>query len=364
MHINNPKLYGALSTSILIAIVALVYFSSSTTPTVSSVSQSEQKWAYTNSFQFERRAFSAVAFNEHMYVIGGVNNQGEYVRPVEYAKIKPDGALGPWQITSALYDDRFYLDAVAINGFIYAIGGANGSLGDDNRPSASVSKAKILKEGSLGPWLKQAYLTTPRRGLRVVNTDTTIYALGGYNGSFLRTVERSTLLPNGDIESWQADQEESLVDRYIHSAAIHKNQIILLAGHVDKSDSMSYADVETATIKPNKTLTPWKIERSRLNQPRFIASATAFNNYIYIAGGHNGKNRINNVEFTSVSSRGTLGQWRNAAPLNTARSAAALVHYNKFIYMLGGSSNQGVTNTVEYAQQDKSGRLLLPSVEH
>ncbi len=360
MLAHKSVFYGALSSIVIIAIVVLTYHSAPSRSIVKKTSLAPLKWVYTQSFQHARRAFSAAIHQNHIYIMGGVNGYGEYVRTVEYSKINTDGSLGPWQSTTALNENRFYLDSAILGHFLYVVGGANGPLGDDNIPLASVERAKILTDGGLGTWIKQAYLSTPRRGLRVVNNNQTIYALGGYNGSFLKTIERAEVLPNGDIKHWHAESEPSKIDRYIHSAARHNNKIILLAGHVDKSNTMSYGDVETTTILPNKTLSPWTVEPSRLRQPRFIASATAFNHYLYIAGGHDGTQRLASVEFADISKKGSLGQWRSASSLNTARSAATLVHYRNFIYILGGNSQQGVSNTVEYAKQDKRGQLRSP----
>ncbi|VAW84016.1 hypothetical protein MNBD_GAMMA16-213 [hydrothermal vent metagenome] len=360
MHADRSVFYGSISIFVIVILIILTYNTTLSLPVVHKTNQAPLGWAYAQSFQFERRAFSSAAHHNHIYIMGGVNNNGKYVRTVEYSKINSDGSLEPWQTTTPLSENRFYLDSVVIGRFIYVIGGANGPLGDDNIPLASVERAEILADGRLGPWIKQAYLTTPRRGLRVVHHNQTIYALGGYNGSFLRSVERANVLPSGEIISWDAELEHSLIDRYIHSAAIHNNKIFLLAGHVDKSDVMSYSDVETTTLQPNKAISPWSMEPSRLKQARFIASATAFNNYLYIAGGHDGTRRLNSVEFARISKQGRVSSWRNASTLNTARSATTLLHYRNFIYVLGGSSDHGVSNTVEYAMQDKWGNLRLP----
>jgi len=360
VHVDRPVFYGAISIFVVAILIIVTYSATVSLPVVHKTKPFPLGWAYAQSFQFERRAFSAAAHQNHLYIMGGVNNNGEYVRTVEYSKINSDGSLDPWQSTTPLNEDRFYLDSAVIGRFIYVIGGANGPLGDDNIPLASVERAEIFADGRLGPWVKQAYLTTPRRGLRVVRHNKTIYALGGYNGSFLRSVERANILPNGEIINWDAEPERSLIDRYIHSAAIHDDRIFLLAGHVDKSDAMSYSDVETTTIQPNKAISPWTIESSRLKQARFIASATAFNNYLYIAGGHDGTRRLNSVEVARISKHGRVTSWRNISNLNTARSATTLLHYRNFIYILGGGSDQGVSNTVEYAMQDKLGNLRSP----
>ena len=59
----------------------------------------QEGWLEVASFQHPRRALAATAANGYLYVIGGVDALGQYVRPVEYAPILTDGRLGEWQET-------------------------------------------------------------------------------------------------------------------------------------------------------------------------------------------------------------------------------------------------------------------------
>lgn len=315
------------------------------------------QWQQPSPFNIPRRALAAVATNNHLYVIGGVDQQGNYVRQVEFTKISPDGELGQWKFTSALQQGRFYLSAATADGYLYALGGGSGELGDNNFPVDTVERAKILPDGSLGPWVASHSLVTPRRGLKTIASESHIYAIGGYNGIFLKSTEYAPILPDGNIGAWRIDPEESTLDRYIHSAANSGQYLYVLGGHVQNAGTMSYGDVEMAIMSENGSLSPWVVQRSRLLTPRFIASAFSKNNYIYIVAGHNGAQRLRSVEFAPVLPNGNLGQWQYTAPLNIARSAAAVVINGENIYILGGISDQQVLNSVEYAVQMPNGHL-------
>jgi len=309
--------------------------------------QNTPRWHLLNNFTRARRGLAAVANNGYLYVVGGVDKNGNYVTDVEFAKIYPDGTIGQWRSTHALLQGRIYTAAISHNGYLYVIGGGSGKLGDENHPVASVEKAHFFESGQLGPWEFEKPLGTPRRGLKTAKYNNFIYAIGGYNGTFLKSVETAKLTPSGEIIQWVMENETSKIERYIHSATIYKNIMYLLGGHMHNPDVMSYGDVESAKITRNGQIEPWRIEQSILNTPRFIAMATAVDNKLYMIGGHNGRNRLDSVEVTSILPSGKIGTWKYSQPLAMARSAAAIAKNGKFIYVLGGMSELGILNSVE-----------------
>ena len=355
MPLIPTNLSRKASTGIVIAFVAVlafVLFSGSAKADPAWISG----WTTANSFQYPRRALAAVSVNNYLYVIGGINDNDDYVKSVEYARINPDGTLGVWKTTSSLNEGRFYLAAASVNGYLYALGGAIGPRGNDNQPIASVERAKINADGSLGQWQLEKPLTTPRRGLKIVKYRNTIYAIGGYNGIFLKSVERVTVNPDGSLGEWQLEKEESAIDRYIHSAAISGDHIYLLGGHVRNPQKVSYGDVEMTSIQSDGSLRPWQIEKTSLQIPRFIAVAFALNNYVYMLGGHDGRERMDSVEFARINARGHVGDWSFTAKLNMARSAAAVAAHDNTVYVLGGIADNAL-NSVEMTTQGRDGHL-------
>ena len=349
---NNYAL-PALGIVAMAALLAAIWFGRTGTPAIAM----SEGWSETTPFQLARRALAAAATHTHVYVIGGMDDQGRYVAEVEYAPILPDGRLGAWRFTEPLGEPRFYLAAVVANGHLYAIGGANGERGKDNIPSAVVENARILPDGRLGPWQREQFLTTPRRGLQAVAFRNRLYAIGGYNGAFLKSTEHVEVRADGTLGEWREDPELAVVDRYIHSATRRGDKLYLLGGHEQSAESVSYGDVEMAAIKPDGGLSPWQIQKSVLNTPRFIASAFAMNDYVYILGGHDGAHRLATVEAAHVDAAGTVGAWHFTAPLKEGRSAAAIAVHDETVYVLGGMGGQGALNRVEMANQFDGGRL-------
>lgn len=249
---------------------------------------------------------------------------------------------------------QFYLAAASYKGYLYALGGGGGEVGDNNIPLASVERAVIHPDGSLGEWRHHSYLTTPRRGLKAELVENHLYAIGGYNGQFLRSTERLDL---DKTPQWILEPSKANVDRYIHATAQANNHLYLLGGHVNKTDKMSYGDVETASIGPQGKLGKWHISSSRLLYPRFIATAFALGKYLYIAGGHNGIRRLKSVESTTFMPDGNVGSWKLISPMLYKRSAAASAVTGTRVYVVGGMDDQGALNKVETAILGPNGQL-------
>lgn len=314
-------------------------------------------WQPQPAFHLPRRALAAAASATHVYILGGMDNDNRYVAQVEYAPIRADGRLGEWQFTTPLGEPRFYLAAAIADNYLYAIGGANGQRGQDNIPSATVERAAIRPDGSLGPWQRVSYLTTPRRGLQAAVYRNHIYAIGGYDGVFLKSVERADVHRDGSLSPWRLDPEQASVDRYIHSAANLGDKLYLLGGHEQSPDTISYGDVEMSRIAADGSLHPWEIQKTILKTPRFIAAAFAMQRFIYMLGGHDGRNRLRSVEMAPLDEQGRVGPWSFTTPLHDERSATALAVHGDKVYVFGGMGTGGALNSVEMAEQESDGRL-------
>ena len=314
-------------------------------------------WQAVNSFNYARRAPAAVAYGNHLYIVGGIDGNDRYVHTVEYAQIQNDGTLGPWQASSDINEGRFYNAVVVDNGYLYTLGGGSGERGHENYPLDSVERAKINSDGSLGTWEVISHMNTARRGLKAVLHRNTIYAIGGYDGQFLKSIEHATVNEDGSLSTWQMEQHESIIDRYIHSAAIHDDTIYLLGGHMRDPAKASYGDVESSHIQPDQTLSQWQIEPHALLTPRLVAESFTLNNYLYIAGGHTGSDRLTSVEVAHIKANGDLDNWRYATSLPIPRSAFAIATHQNHIYVLGGGGDGVPLNSVHIATANYRGDL-------
>ncbi len=316
-----------------------------------------KSWKTEPSFHYPRRAPAAVAYQGFLYIVGGIDGNNRYIHTVEYTTINKDGSLAPWKTTTALKEGRFYNTVIAAKGYLYAIGGGSGTPGSDNYPIASIEQAKINADGSLGEWRVISQLLTPRRGLKTILYQNTLYAIGGYDGRFLKSTERTTIQPDGRLGPWRMEQHDSIIDRYIHSATIVGQHIYLLGGHMKDPGQTSYSDVEFSRIQKNQHLGKWQFQPHSLQTPRLVAEAFSLNQYVYIAGGHTGNNRLNSVEFSRADKTGELTPWQQTTPLLTPRSAYAIATYQNHVYVLGGAGEPLPLNDVAMATANLRGEL-------
>src|SRR5690606_36530218 len=111
----------------------------------------------------------SVAYNGHLYIIGGADQSDTPHSNTYYALILSNGTIGSWSSTSALNTPRAVNGAVVYNGYIYVAGGSSTSFS----PLSSVEYARVNTNGSLGEWQTTTALPT-------IADTSSLVAYGGY----------------------------------------------------------------------------------------------------------------------------------------------------------------------------------------
>jgi hypothetical protein len=250
-------------------------------------------WQAMGNLSSAREGLKSVAVNGYLYVVGG-RNTSSAVSTVEYAAINgTDGTLGNWQTASSLNTARAYFGLTSANGYIYAIGGSSTSV------LTSVEYAAINPNGSLGTWQTTYALNTARHGIDAVSTNGIIYVPSGQNPSGkLSSVEYASIQSNGALSVWQTTSNV-ITPRVYHAAATDGSNVYILGGSVTSGNESS-ASVEVAAIKPDGTLNTWQSTTS-LQQDKFGVAATVAKGYLYVSGGHRWGTYLTSVEYTKVA---------------------------------------------------------------
>ncbi len=302
-------------------------------------------WREASALQGPRAGAATVAVNGYIYVIGGVNGI-DFVRLTEYAKINADGSLGSWKETSLLNEERGFIDAVARDGYIYVVGGGNGPNGKNLL--RSVERATVNEDGSLSPWeTLQSGMVMPRRCSKTVSKGNFIYALGGFAGALLDNVERAEILANGDLGPWTIEDAAMTIPRYVNTVKDSHGNTYVIGGH-DQMKGVGITDVEWAIPDEQGGVKNWKAT-SKMQVGRYGLASAGHANSVYAIGGLTGLEYLSSIEVADIRENGELSSWRFTTPLSEPRATFNVVVYKDWIYVIGGTNQDRYLNTVEYA---------------
>ncbi len=311
-------------------------------------------WRETASLNIPRAGAAIVKAGNIIYAIGGIDGR-DFLRTVEYSRIREDGTLTPWRLTAPLNEQRGFYDAIAYKGYLYAVGGANGPGGKNLL--RSVERARIQDDGSLGPWrMEQTALVYPRRCVKLALVDDTLYALGGFGGALLDSVERADIQADGALGPWSQEERTLTMPRYVNTVKTLGNAVYVIGGH-RQSEGSGRIEVEFAHAGPGRRLSPWRAATA-MTHGRYALAAAAHQDRLYALGGLQGPLYTDVVE-TSRADRasGALSAWRATTPLSSPRANFGAIVHGDFIYIIGGTNRDGYFRSVEFATFDDEGDL-------
>jgi hypothetical protein len=311
-------------------------------------------WREAAVLNVSRAGAAVLAFGDYMYAIGGVDGV-DFLDSVEVAHIRPDGTLGPWRITSSLTEARGFLDAVAHENFLYAVGGGNGPNGE--HLLRSVERAPIKSDGGLGPWERlTSHLTVPRRCVKLFVSGNLLYAVGGFGGTLLDTVERAEFGRDGQLGSFRLESDRLTMPRYVNAVKRIGKRIYVLGGHKEE-EGIGIPDVEVALLRDDDTHGPWHAVRP-LGLGRYALAAAGHGEFIYALGGLDGARYVDTVEISRASPDGSLSEWRLTTPLSSPRANPGVVVRGNRLYVVGGTNrDSGYFRSVEFADLNETGDL-------
>ena len=329
-----------------------------------------EPWEYTASLNTGGSHRCAAVDNGYIYAVGGFNH-GHLIN-VEYTKIDPaTGNLinpidnipgepqlpGAWEDTSFLNIQRYGHAVTAHNGYIYAVGGHDGSS-----ILSSVEYAKTDENyGSLGLW--NFTLDMPKEnsspGVAVYNGY--LYVVGGHrtiNGqyAYYDTIDYAEIQSDGSLGAWNTSLNTLNTRRYAFGICVYNNYIYAVGGATEGGIALD--SVEYAEIGSDGEIGTWNYT-TPLALHMYGNSAVVSDGYLYSVGGvipdpsdpYAYPVWTNAVRMAKFNTNGTLGTWCDTSPLQEARSSSGVVEHNGYMYFVGGWG--GMTDyksTVEYTK--------------
>ena len=169
------------------------------------------------------------------------------------------------------------------------------------------------------------------------------------------------------INGWQ--ETSALPVARAGAATLVVNDVMYVIGGVDGRNILN--DAVYAKINTDGSLGVWQ-QGPQLLEERVFISAAHFNGAIYVVGGGNGSNGehlLNTVERAIIQVDGSLGPWQSQPNMNLPRRCSKVVVLNDTLFTLGGFGG-ALLDTVEHAVfnedgsmgkwQMESGKLTIP----
>lgn len=181
---------------------------------------------------------SRVSGSGHIYVLGGIDQDGEVLSSVSVGNINEDGTVqASWNYTTELPQPLYAAGAVIFRGSVYIVGGSTTS-GD---PVKSVYRAVIHESGQLGEWEALPDLPAARTHHGVVTFGGYLYSVGGETaavdpdsgtmGSASDQVFYSRIsLRTGIIDPWVTNASALQKNRSKHSTIVLGGSMFVSSG--------------------------------------------------------------------------------------------------------------------------------------
>lgn len=315
-------------------------------------------WKETASLAKVRVGAAVVEANGYIYMIAGLDGNN-FLKTTEYAEIQQDGSLGPWKPGPSINEERAWMEATVHDGYIYVVGGANSPHGRDVYASnflASVERARIMPDGTLSPWeTEKNSMAVPRRCSKVALWNNHIYAIGGFAGVMLDSIDRAEIQGDGVVGKWVVDPEKMLEDHYVNGVKAKKGALYVFGGH-EKVRGAGLTTVEWSKIADTGELGPWK-HTSPLQVGRYGLGTASHGDYFYALGGITGMEYLDSIEKARIGPDGELSPWEFTSTLSRHRINYSVVVYKDWIYVISGKNSTGYLTSVEYATFNDEGDI-------
>ncbi|MCS7286081.1 MAG: hypothetical protein RMK30_02435 [Anaerolineae bacterium] len=244
-----------------------------------------------------------------LYYIGGIRDDNSISSKVYTATVNgATGEISRWVETTPLEEEygRYYHSAIAVEGFIFVIGGNLGTGAGNAKPTDEVCKARINPDGSLSEWFCEPSekLPWPLRNFAAVyytgELSRTIYVIGGENLDGSRSevlfadVITSSTPPTPTLTGWYTSAGGGLPQPLSsHGVAEARGEIFLTGGEVGLGQQVSNT-VQLALVdenSPDTRLYDWGsgigawVGGPILPQERSLHATAIWRSYIYVIGG-------------------------------------------------------------------------------
>jgi hypothetical protein len=329
-------------------------------------------WAGTTGLSSARADLSTVAYNGSIYAIGGCSayttgSCTTAMTTVESIILNSDGTMGSsWTTQSALPAARSALQAVAYNGYLYAIAGR-----DSSSSTGTVWIAAIANTGTLGTWVDSASNYLPsgaeRRNFGVATSNGFIYVAGGLDTAnaarsdvyYAKTTGAGSLAADAGCGSTWCSSTAFTTARSALSLVAYNGNLYVIAGSDNALGTLR--DVQFAALAANGTVGAWNYTTD-ISAGQSNRTAVASNGFMYFLG-----DSLTDTEnnYAPINANGTLGIMRDVTnDSSVSHSRGSTVYAQGNVYSLGGCGTYTSGNCNVQSTTERAGQLSLSRVGH
>ena len=307
------------------------------------VALANAQWYETATLPAPRWYLDCCAYNGYVYAIGGEQSAAGQ-NNVWYARIQNDGSLNPWLSTTNLPSGRMYHGSCAYNGYLFVFGGwGSGSY------HSTVWSAEIEQDGSIGTWSSTTNMPAPRSCISSAAYNGYLYIVGGYNGSSdYTTVWYAQIDSLGALGPWDSTTNMPAVRR-CHGSCAHNGYLYITGGFHMAGVPTYHSEVWYTQIDSTGPIGDW-ISTTQLLSAQGGHGCCAQNGHLLITGGQDLLHYFSTVWYAEIQGTGQLDPWLSSPNLPETRSGHASCIYDEYIYVMGGTNGSGNLNTVRYAR--------------
>ncbi len=260
-----------------------------------------------------RRGHSMVAYNGYLYVIGGVDGSGNRTSTVYIAKLGANGEPQLWHPTDTNKDNWVYW---------YSDSGLNSG--------------------------------TAKSYLSVVAYNNRMYILGGQTNASpggVNTSEYADIRPNGTLGSWTSGTNLPSV-RHGHTTHMYNDVLYLVGGN---SNGTLQNTLNYVKINSDGSMNSWQ-SGANFTTARSTwggSYSTIWGAYIYLSGGCTAVNGsgyctsyANDTQIGSINADGSVSGWRSVTGLLNSRIGYNMIAWQGGLYRLGGCTEQSTSSGV------------------
>jgi hypothetical protein len=274
----------------------------------------------TPSLTQSRTGATSLRAGHWLYVFGGLIS-GTPSASIERALVNADGSLGPFQSAGIMTRARAFATALRIGDSVVVVGGTT--------TSGLIERAAIASDGTVGAFAPGESLVTARAGATAFVVGRWLYVVGGS-----QPIERAPIVA-GTVGPFAAIGTALLTNRSHAMVQVTGAKVVVIGGDA----GAALTSIEEAVISPEGDLGPFSTSMVTLAGSRTSAGSAVLNGRFYIFGGSDGTQDLDTIVRFDVSTSGSVTNPTSMPGLSIPRNAPAVQLVNNFLYLLGGSGS-------------------------